>query len=225
MSEIYAVGPGRSSGPVFRNDPWGLQVDAHDRATKRRSVHFSETGGGEHADRADVEFSEDDFLRRHHRVSLNCAGATLSGEIHRRTGQRRRDALPAKASARDEAGHGPDAAVGLVLRSPLPWDAVVTEQARVLDPRFDCAPTDRFVAQEGSSPRKATSPLVASPSASPHPVCRRSRRASSSDPTEAHDSPGCILNLWHQHLDGSPRVPKTHWISSQPASHAGMILG
>ena len=35
---------------------------------------------------------------------------------------------------------------------------------------------------------------------------------------------GCILNLWHQRLDGSPRAPKTAWMSSELASLAGTIV-
>ena len=35
------------------------------------------------------------------------------------------------------------------------------------------------------------------------------RKASSSTPTEAHDSPGCILYREHWHLARSPRVPNT----------------
>lgn len=41
---------------------------------------------------------------------------------------------------------------------------------------------------------------------------------------EAQDSPGRILNLWHWHLGGSPRVPKTAWTSSQFASLAGKTV-
>jgi hypothetical protein len=33
-----------------------------------------------------------------------------------------------------------------------------------------------------------------------------------------------ILNLWHWHLGGSPRVPKTVWMASQLASLAGTIV-
>src|SRR5919198_4171349 len=76
----------------------------------------------------------------------------------------------------------------------------------------------------GSASRKATKPLVASAFGWPQSVCCRNRKASSSGPTDAHDSPGCILNLWHQHRAGSPRVPKTAWISSQAASLAGTIV-
>ena len=58
----------------------------------------------------------------------------------------------------------------------------------------------------------------------PHSVCVRSRKASSSAPTEAHDSPGCILYRWQEHLDGSPRVPKTARRSSQLTSLAGTTV-
>src|SRR5436190_329832 len=50
----------------------GLEVDAHDDAPERRPAGFGETGSGEHAGGADVEFSEDGFLRRHG-VSLDSA--------------------------------------------------------------------------------------------------------------------------------------------------------
>jgi hypothetical protein len=58
----------------------------------------------------------------------------------------------------------------------------------------------------------------------PQCVCRRSRAASSDAPTDPHDSPGAILNLWHQHLDGSPPVPNTAWMSSQLAMLAGITF-
>lgn len=58
----------------------------------------------------------------------------------------------------------------------------------------------------------------------PHSVCVGSRDAGSSAPTEAHDSPGCILYRWQWHLAGSPRVPKTAWMSSQLASLADTIV-
>jgi PD-(D/E)XK nuclease superfamily len=52
----------------------------------------------------------------------------------------------------------------------------------------------------------------------------RNRTASSSAPTEAQDSLGCILYRWQWHLDGSPRVPSTASRSSQLASFAGTIV-
>src|SRR5438876_587028 len=68
----------------------------------------------------------------------------------------------------------------------------------------------------GSPSRKATRPLVASDPGWPQSVCCRRRKASSSGPTDAHDSPGCILDLWHQHLDGSPRASQTAWVAGVP---------
>ena len=52
----------------------------------------------------------------------------------------------------------------------------------------------------------------------------RSLCPSSSAPTDAQDSPGPILNRWHWHRCGSPRAPKTAWMSSQLASLAGTIV-
>src|SRR5204862_7029007 len=99
---------------------------ADDAPPQRRPAELGETGVGEHAGGADVEFIDDGLLRRH-RIALESAGATLLGEVDRGAGQCRRDAPLAEAGARDEAGHGPDAAVGLVLISIVPRDAVVAE--------------------------------------------------------------------------------------------------
>ena len=55
-----------------------------------------------------------------HRVALEGAGAALPGEVDGGAGERPADPAAAEAGAGDEAGDGPDAVVGLVLRPARP---------------------------------------------------------------------------------------------------------
>src|SRR5205823_919149 len=89
------------------------------------------------------ELSPGDLLRglRDHRVALERAGAALPGELDGGTGERSAHAAVPEPRARDEAGHGPDAVVGDVLRSPRPRDAGA-QQPHVCRARLERAPAD-----------------------------------------------------------------------------------
>ena len=84
-----------------------------------------------------------------HRVALECAGAALAGEVNGGTCERTADSAAAEARAGDEAGHGPDALVGLVLVSAFPGDAGLEQQPRVGSERLDRAPADRLAVEVG----------------------------------------------------------------------------
>jgi hypothetical protein len=112
---------------------------------------LGEAGVREDAAAADVELAPGDLLPRlrDHRVALEGAGAALTGEVHGGSGERTADAAFPEAGAGDEAGHGPDAVVGLVLRSIRPGDATVAQQARVVAARLDRAPADGLAFEVG----------------------------------------------------------------------------
>ncbi len=84
-----------------------------------------------------------------HRVALEGAGAAFPGEVDGGARERTADPAAPEARAGDEAGHGPDAVVGLVLRSPLPGDAGLEQQARVGGARLDRAPADGLAVEVG----------------------------------------------------------------------------
>ena len=132
---------GDPSRRVLARAPERVKVDAHHDASQGRTADLGEAGVGEHALGADVELLGDHVLRGH-RVALDGAGAARAGEVHRGARERPADAALAEARAGEEAGHGPDAVVGLVLRAALPGDAVVAQQARVGGARLDRAPAD-----------------------------------------------------------------------------------
>src|SRR5262249_10167786 len=64
-------------------------------------------------------------------------GAPLPGEIDGGVGERMADALAAETRAGDEAGHGPDTVVGLVLGSARRGDST---QTHIGGGRLDRAP-------------------------------------------------------------------------------------
>src|ERR671919_2344634 len=99
-----------------------LEIDPHHDPPECGPADLGETGGGEDAAAAHVELSPGDLLPRlgEHRVALEGTGAALAGEVGGRACERAADPAAPEARAGDEAGHGPDAVVGLVLRSSRP---------------------------------------------------------------------------------------------------------
>ena len=93
---------------------------------------LGEPGRLEDAAAADMELTPGDLLPglRDHRVTLERTGAALPGEVDGGARERTADASAAEVGAGHEAGHGPDAVVGLVLVASDPWGAG-SEQARV----------------------------------------------------------------------------------------------
>src|SRR5687768_7373288 len=92
---------------------------------------LGEPGGCEDAAAADVELAgERDRLSGlgDHRVALEGAGAPRPREVDGGTRERRADAPAAEAGAGDEAGHGPDAVVGLVLGASRPGNEGLEQQ-------------------------------------------------------------------------------------------------
>src|SRR3990172_3497929 len=128
-----------------------LEVDAQHDPAEGRPTDLGEAGGGEDAAAADMELSPGDLLAwlRAHRVALEGTGAALSREVAGGVRELAADAAAPEARARDEAGHGPDAVVGLVLRSARPGDAGLEQQARVAGARLDRAPADGLAVEVG----------------------------------------------------------------------------
>ena len=121
--------------------------------TRRRTrvIDLCESRVREDAPAADVELSPGDLLPglRDHRVALESTGAALPGEVDGGARERAADSATPETRAGDEAGHGPDAVVGLVLRSPIPGDAAVAQQPRVGVARLDRAPSDGLAVEVG----------------------------------------------------------------------------
>src|SRR5205823_8356068 len=105
----------------------------------------------EDAAAADVELDRHDLLPGlgDHRIAVESTGAALPCEVDCGARERMADPAAAKAGAGDEAGHGPDALVGLVLGSSRPRDARLEEKARVGGARLDGAPADGLVVAVG----------------------------------------------------------------------------
>src|SRR5918995_511243 len=122
------------------------EVDPHHDTAQCRTADLGETGLGEYAFGPDVELLQDHVFRGHG-VALDGAGAALAGEVHRGTRECPTDAALPEARAGDEAGHRPDAVVGLVLGATLPGDAVGAHQARVAGAWFDRTPADRLAVE------------------------------------------------------------------------------
>jgi hypothetical protein len=100
---------------------------------------LGEPGVGEDAAAADMELSPGDLLAglRDHRVALEGAGAAVPGEVDDGARESTADATATEARAGDEAGRGPNAVIGLVLRSARPGN---TAEAHVGRARLDRAP-------------------------------------------------------------------------------------
>src|SRR5687767_6938595 len=95
---------------------------------------LGEAGGCEDAAAADVELArEGDRLPGlgDHRVALERTGASLPREVDGGTRERVADASAAETDPGDEAGHGPDAVVGLVLGASRPGDEGLEQQSWV----------------------------------------------------------------------------------------------
>jgi hypothetical protein len=110
-------------------------------------THLGEAGGGEAAAAANVELLHEEVLPlRDHRVALEGTRAAFTGEVD--GGARERTADPAAPVPRTggEAGHGPDAVVGLVFGSARPGDAA---EAYVGGARLDRAPADGLAVEVG----------------------------------------------------------------------------
>ena len=95
------------------------EVDAHHDPPPGRVAYLLEPGGDEDAATADVELTPGDLLPRlgDHRVALEGTSAAFTRELDGRERERTADTAAPKTRARHEAGHGPDAGVGLVLGS------------------------------------------------------------------------------------------------------------
>ena len=160
--------------------------------------------------------SSSDHVLRGDRVALDGAGAALAGEIHRGARERPADAALAKARAGEQAGDGPDAVVGLVLRAALPGDAVVAHQALVGGARLDRAPADRLAVEVRDQAAGRARLRMAAVGLLAQPVGaflgrKRARRT----PAAAACTAGTGTRT------PAPRVPKTVCRSSQLASLAG----
>ena len=108
---------------------------------------LGESGGGEDAAGADIELSKQN-VRRGHRIALDRTSAARPREVDGGARERTADpAAPEATCAGDEARHGPDAVVGLVLRSALPGDAVVAHETCERRARLDRAPADRLAVE------------------------------------------------------------------------------
>ncbi len=93
---------------------------------------------GEDAATADMELASRDLLPglRDHRVALEGSGAALSREVDGGARKRTTDTAAPEVRAGDEAAHGPDAVVGLVLRSARPGHATEAHVSRAGLARF-----------------------------------------------------------------------------------------
>ena len=100
---------------------------------------LGEPGVGEDAATADMELPPGDLLARlrDHRVALEGAGAAVPNEVDGCARERAADATAAEARAGKEAGRGPNAVIGLVLRSARPGNPA---EAHVGRTRLDRAP-------------------------------------------------------------------------------------
>jgi hypothetical protein len=87
------------------------------------------------------------------------------------TRKRRPDAPAPVALADDEAGHGPDAVVELVLAAALPRNTAVAEHARIAGPGLDCAPADRFAGQVRDETRRGVRARVTAARLLAQPQC------------------------------------------------------
>ena len=107
-----------------------VEVDPHHDAPARWPADLGEYGAREDAAAADVELAPGDLLPGlgDHRIALDRTGAARACEVDGGARERSADAAAPEAGASDEAGHGPDAVVGLVLRATNPGDAAVAPQ-------------------------------------------------------------------------------------------------
>src|SRR5262245_39817373 len=107
--------------------PWLLlsEVDAHDGTTDAGPADDVHSGRREDRLGADVDLVPRDLAGlRPHRVGLDCPRSTGSSVLDRGGGERVGDAALPVARADEDACHGPDAAVRLVLGPALPRRAV-----------------------------------------------------------------------------------------------------
>ena len=128
-----------------------LEVDPHHDPADGRPADLAEARIGKDAAAADVELSQEPSLRGlvDHRVALDGAGAALAREVDCGACERTADSAAAEARAGDEAGHRPDAVVGLVLVSAFPGDTGLEQQPRVRRARLHRAPADRLAVEVG----------------------------------------------------------------------------
>jgi len=118
-----------------------LEVDAHYDPTEGRPTDLGKPGSGKDAAAADMKLPPGDLLPglRDHRIALESTGAASPREVGGSVRKRTAYAATPETRAGDEAGHGPDAVVGLVFRSVRPGNAGV-QQAHVGGARLDRAP-------------------------------------------------------------------------------------
>ena len=128
-----------------------------------------------------------------HRVRLERASTATASEGDRSSRERIGDSPASEPGADEDAGHGPDGPVGLVLCPALPGDAVVAHQPAVGGTRLDRAPADGLAVEEGD---EAAGRLLIS--GWPQAVCSCSRWARSSTGNLANASLGRSLYRWHR---------------------------
>src|SRR5262245_29393725 len=84
----------------------------------------------------------DDHVLRDDGIALDGAGAAFAGEVGRGPRQSPADTAFPESDAGEEAGHSPDAGVGLVFVAALPGDPEDAREAGVGRARLDRAPAD-----------------------------------------------------------------------------------
>lgn len=124
------------------------EVDAHNEPAGRGVADLGEPGCRKGARGTDVQLLGDHF-RGVDRICLDGARAALPGEVDGHLGEDAADTLSPEACPCEQAGHRPNAVVGLVLGPVLPGNAVVAQQALVGSARFDRAPADGLTVEMG----------------------------------------------------------------------------
>lgn len=119
------------------------EVQAHNESALGRLVHLNETRLSESVPSTDMPALDEVG------IALDRSSAACSGEVDGCRGQSMTDAVTV-SGARQEAGHCPHRAVGLVLVATVPWHAVVPQHAQMNRSRGDGAPADRLAAPKGN---------------------------------------------------------------------------
>src|ERR1700689_2694206 len=127
----------------------GFEVDPHDDPPWGWVAHLREPGILEDLPGSHVQFAPGDLLARlgDPGIGLQCPGATFARELDGAPGEGIGEAAPAEPFAHYQAGHGPHAAIGLVLCPARPRDPVDAEQALVRGARLDRTPAGRLAVE------------------------------------------------------------------------------
>src|SRR3954470_11004482 len=168
-SPLWMASSQRSTSLAVRMIARASEVDPHDDTSQRRTDDLGEAGVGEDALGADVQLLQKRVLRRHG-IALDGVRAALSGEVHCGARECPADAALAGPDAGDEARHGPDAVVGLVLVATVPGNAEGAQQARVGGAGLDRAPADGLALEVGDEAAGRAGLTVAAAGLPPQPV-------------------------------------------------------